>query len=148
MLRLRFHSPGEAKGGHAPESIEPGEFFRLIGGMLCQGAANDAVASWMGGWRLRDAEFKRAEWLDPVVIYFENNAGLGSAAYGPFEGFHVSEAAAWAGNRQLAVLDETTQTWHLPRAPHGWASLLVMPPGKSRFDLLSDTARMRQLTLP
>ena len=119
MLRLRFYSPGEG----AAESIEPGEFFRFIGSMLCRGAANDAVATWMARWLLRDAEFTRAESLDPVVIYFENNAGLASCAYGPFETLHVSDGAVWDGTRQLARLDPKTLLWHPPRAPDGWASI-------------------------
>jgi len=129
MLRLRFYSPGEGSA----ESIEPGEFFRFIGSMLCRGASNDAVATWMSRWLLRDAEFARAESMDPVVIYFENNAGLASAAYGPFEGLHVSDGAVW--------LDPQTQLWHPPRAPDGWASLLVAPPGVSRFDLAGPRGR-------
>ncbi len=137
MLRLRFYSPGEGSA----ESIEPGEFFRFIGSMLCRGASNDAVATWMTRWMLRDAEFARAESMDPVVIYFENNAGLASAAYGPFEKLHVSDGAAWAGTRQLARLDPQTLLWHPPRAPDGWASLLVAPPGTSRFDLAGDGGR-------
>jgi len=148
MLRLRFYSPDQGQDANQAESIEPGDFFRLIGGMLCRGAANDAVASWLGIWRLRDAEFQRAEWFDPVVIYFENNAGLASAAYGPFEGFHVSGGAAWARDRQLARLDDRMQLWYPPRAADGWASLLVMPPGKSRFDLLTDSARQRRPGMP
>ena len=135
MLRLRFHSPGRGSAG----SIEPGDFFRLIGGILCRDAGNEAVASWLGGWRLRDTpgedSYQRAESLDPVVIYFENNAGLASAAYGPFDGFHLSDEAMWSGSRQLARLDPHTLLWHPPGAPDGWASLLLMPPGKSRFDL-------------
>jgi hypothetical protein len=140
MLRLRFYSPGEGSA----ESIEPGEFFRFIGSMLCRDAGNDAVATWMTRWLLRDAEFTRAESLDPVVIYFENNAGLASCAYGPFESLHVTDGAAWAGTRQLARLDPQTLLWHPPRAPDGWASLLVAPPGRSRFDLAGDRGRRGQ----
>jgi hypothetical protein len=137
MLRLRFHSPGRGSA----ESIEPGEFFRFIGAMLCRGVGNDAVATWMSQWQLRDAEFTHADSLDPVVIYFENNAGLASCAYGPFEDLHVTEAAAWAGSRRLALLDPVTQLWHPPRATDGWASLLVAPPGRSRFDLTGERGR-------
>lgn len=136
MLRLRFHSPDKGSA----ESIEPGEYFRLIGGILCRGAANDAIATWLGNWRLHDAQFEEVSCLDPVVIYFENNAGLASAAFGPFEGFRVASAAAWAGTRQLARLDESTLLWHPPRGTDGWASLLLMPPAKSRFDLLPGAA--------
>ena len=135
MLRLRFHTPGEAA-----ESLEPGPFFRLIGPMLCRGSANEPVATLGRRWRLTDAEFARLEALDPLVIYFENNAGLASSAYGPFEGFHVSEGAAWAGSRVLARLDEKLQLWFPPRAQDGWVSLLIAPPGRSRFDLFGRAA--------
>jgi hypothetical protein len=157
-LRLRFHTPGQ----ESAESIEPGLFFRLIGGMLCRGAANEPVATWLGDWHLADARFARAEALDPVVLYFESNAGLASSAFGPFEAFHVGGAAgaseraasagvaaaaggaaattlaACAGSRVLARLDERSLLWYPPRAQDGWASVLIAPPGRSRFDLMRE----------
>jgi len=133
LLRLRFHTPGAAA-----ENIEPAPFFRLIGPMLCRGPGNEPVATLGARWRVFDrTEFTRAEALDPLVIYFENNAGLASAAYGPFEGFHLSDGAAWSGTRVIARLDEKLQLWFPPRAVDGWVSLLIAPPGRSRFDLLS-----------
>jgi len=134
MLRLRFYTPGEASG----ESVEPAPFFRLIGTMLCRGADNEPVATFAKRWRLSDAEFARAEALDPVVIYFENNAGLASSAYGPFEAFHVADGIAWSGTRQLARLDDKTMLWYPPKAQDGWACLLIAPPGTSRFDLTGE----------
>lgn len=139
MLRLRFHSPGQGSA----ESIEPGEFFRLIGAMLCRGAANEPVATYLEGWRLTDAQFAVLTALDPVVIYFESNAGLASSAFGPFDDFHVSGGAAADGSRLIARLDERTQLWYPPRAVDGWASLLITPPGRSRFDLASPLSRAR-----
>jgi hypothetical protein len=136
LVRLRFHTPGEP----ASEAVEPGPFFRLIGGMLCRGPHNEPVATYLKRWRLSDAEFARAEALDAVVIYFENNAGLASSAFGPFEAFHVSEGSAWAGTRTLARLDDQSLLWYPPKAQDGWAALLIAPPGQSRFDLLT-TAR-------
>ena len=163
-MRLRFHTPGQETG----ESIEPGPFFRLIGGMLCRGATNEPVATWFGDWRLADARFARMEALDPVVLYFESNAGLASSAFGPFEAFHVSgtagaggqspaasgenpaaagggpaastSLAAHAGSRLLARLDERSLLWYPPRAHDGWASVLIAPPGRSRFDLTRERA--------
>ena len=140
MLRLRFYTPG---GGPA-ESIEPGPFFRLIGGMLCRGPGNEPVATYLERWRLMDAEFARAESLDAVVIYFESNAGLASSAFGPFEGFHVSDGIAWAGSRPLAKLDDKLLLWYPPKAHDGWASLLIAPPGKSRFDLTGERPQPSQ----
>ncbi len=133
MLRLRFYTPGVS----TTEAVEPGPFFRLVGGMLCRGAQNEPVATYFKRWRLGEAEFARAESLDPVVIYFESNAGLASAAFGPFEGFQVSEGCAWAGSRPLARLDEQSLLWYPPKAQDGWASLLIAPPGRSRFDLVN-----------
>lgn len=154
-MRLRFYTPGEGTA----DSIEPGPFFRLIGGMLCRGAGNEPVATWHKHWRLADAEFARAQALDPVVIYFESNAGLASSAFGPFEQFHVTEAVAAgdtlaagangpgasasalvarAGPRLIARLDERSLLWYPPRAHDGWASLLIAPPGTSRFDLVRE----------
>jgi hypothetical protein len=134
LLRLRFYTPGEG----AAESIEPGPFFRLIGGMLCRGPGNEPVATYLERWRLTDAEFARAESLEAVVIYFENNAGLASAAFGPFDTFHVTDGVARAGARALARLDDKTLLWYPPKAHDGWASLLIAPPGKSRFDLTGE----------
>lgn len=130
-MRLRFHTPG-AEGA---ESLEPGPFFRLIGAMLCRGSANEPVATFLERWKLTDGEFARVQALDPVVIYFENNAGLASSAFGPFDDFHVSEGIAWDGSRMLARLDEKSLLWFPPRAQDGWASVLIAPPGISRFDL-------------
>ncbi len=137
-MRLRFHTPGAAA-----ESIEPGPFFRLIGPMLCRGPANEPVATLGRRWRLTDAEFERADALDPLVIYFENNAGLASSAYGPFDSFHVDDGAAWDGTRLIARLDEKLQLWYPPRAQDGWVSLLMAPPGRSRFDLGETAAGAR-----
>lgn len=137
MLRLRFYTPGEG----AAESIEPGPFFRLIGGMLCRGPGNEPVATYLKRWRLTDAEFVRAESLEPVVIYFESNAGLASSAFGPFEAFYVCEGVAWDGPRALARLDEKSLLWYPPKGQDGWASLLIAPPGKSRFDLTGERAQ-------
>lgn len=126
--------------------------------MLCRGAGNEPVATWLGDWHLADARFARAEALDPVVLYFENNAGLASSAFGPFEAFHVSgiaapaertasaaaagpiaaSLAAYAGSRLLARLDERSLLWYPPRAHDGWASVLIAPPGHSRFDLMRE----------
>lgn len=131
MLRLRFYSPGQA----ASESIEPGPFFRLIGGMLCRGRENETVATWMTRWTLMDGTFTHAEWIDPVVLYFEDSAGRASSAFGPFEQFQVHDGTAYSGVRALASLDEKTLLWHPTKATDGWASLLITPPGKSRFDL-------------
>lgn len=137
MLRLRFYTPGE----DGAESIEPGPFFRLIGAMLCRGAGNEPVATYYERWRLTDGEFASVQALEPVVLYFENNAGLASSAYGPYEDFHVSQGGAWAGARNLARLDEQTVLWFPPKAHDGWASILIAPPGTSRFDL--ERARTR-----
>jgi len=134
MLRLRFYTPGEGSA----ESVEPAEFFRVIGSMLCRGSDNAPVATYAKNWRLSDAEFARAESLDPVVIYFENNAGLASSAFGPFDAFHLSDGMAWAGARQLARLDDRTLLWYPSKAQDGWACLLIAPPGKSRFDLTGE----------
>ncbi len=134
MLRLRFYTPGES----ASEAVEPAQFFRLIGAMLCRGPQNEPVATYLKRWRLTDdAEFARAESLEAVVIYFENNAGLASAAFGPFETFHIAEGGAWADSRPLARLDDQSLLWYPPKAHDGWASLLIAPPGQSRFDLVS-----------
>ncbi|MGH8219235.1 MAG: hypothetical protein ACREUT_11840 [Steroidobacteraceae bacterium] len=149
-MRIRFHTPGQ----ETAESIEPGLSFRLIGGMLCRGAGNEPIATWLGDWHLADARFARAEALDPVVLYFESNAGLASSAFGPFEAFHVSaqertasaaaagpsvrSLAAYAGSRLLARLDERSLLWYPPRAHDGWASVLIAPPGRSRFDLMRE----------
>jgi len=153
-LRLRFHTPGQEPA----ESIEPGLFFRLIGGMLCRGAANEPIATWLGEWHIADTRFARVEALDPVVLYFESNAGLASSAFGPFEPFQVSGAAlpaeraassaaggatvtslaACAGSRLLARLDERSLLWYPPRAQDGWAAVLIAPPGRSRFDLMRE----------
>lgn len=134
MLRLRFHSPGQ----DGAESIEPGPFFRLIGNMLCRGPGNETVATFAGAhWTLLDGQFTRAQLLDQVVLYFEDNAGLASSAFGPFEGFQVTGGQALAGSRLLAHLDEKTLLWYPPRAQDGWACLLIAPPGRSRYDLLS-----------
>jgi hypothetical protein len=131
LLRLRFYNPGA--GG--AESIEPGPFFRMIGAMLCRGSGNEPVATYLERWKLTDGEFTRAEALEPVVIYFESNAGLASAAFGPFDAFHVTDGTAWDGTRALARLDEKSLLWFPPKAQDGWASLLIAPPGISRFDL-------------
>lgn len=131
MIRLRFHSPGLGSA----ESVEPAPFFRLIGNMLCRGPHNDPVATHDKGWILADGEFSRVESIDAVVIYFEDNAGRASAAFGPFKDFFVVEDTAWSGPRPLARLDAQTLLWHPPRAQDGWASLLIAPPNKSRFDL-------------
>jgi hypothetical protein len=143
-LRLRFYTPGEETG----ESIEPAPFFRLIGGMLCRGTGNEPVATWLECWRLSDAEFARAEAIDPVVIYFENNAGLASSAFGPFESFRVADGAeaanglaACSGSRLIARLDERSLLWYPPKAHDGWASLLIAPPGRSRFDLIREQSQ-------
>ena len=134
MLRLRFHTPGQDAEG----AVESGAFFRVIGGMLCRGADNEPVATYLRVWKLGDRDFTRAEALEPVVIYFENNAGLASSAYGPFESLQLNEGAAWTGSRLLARLDEKSQLWYPPKAHDGWASLLIAPPGRSRFDLVGD----------
>ncbi len=139
MLRLRFYSPGEG----AAESIEPGAFFRLIGGMLCRGPSNEPIATYLKRWRLTDAEFSRAESLEAVVIYFESNAGLASSAFGPFDTFSLSDGIAWDGSRALARLDERTLLWYPPKAQDGWASMLIAPPGQSRFDLTGERVRGR-----
>ena len=131
MLRLRFHTPGK----DSSESLEPGPFFRLVGSMLCRGAENEAVATYHKRWLLMDGEFAHAESLDPVVIYFEDNAGRASSAYGPYEPFQIYDSTAWSGSKLIAKLDEKTLLWHPPKAVDGWASLLIAPPGKSRFDL-------------
>lgn len=131
MLRLRFYTPGK----EASEAMEPGLFFRLIGSMLCRGAENEPVATFHKRWLLMDGEYARAESLDPVVIYFEDNAGRASSAFGPYESFCVFDGSAWSGTKPIAKLDDKTLLWHPPKATDGWASLLIAPPGKSRFDL-------------
>jgi hypothetical protein len=134
MLRLRFYTPGENAAG----CVEPAPFFRLIGSMLCRGPQNEPVATHDGGWLHSAGEFARAESMDPVVIYFEDNAGRASTAYGPFTEFHVVDATAYSGNRMLARLDEKSLLWYPPKALDGWASLLIAPPEKSRFDLTNE----------
>jgi hypothetical protein len=118
--------------------------------MLCRGATNEPVATWLKRWKLSDAEFARAEALDPVIIYFENNAGLASSAFGPFESFQVADGAggadglaACAGSRLIARLDERSLLWYPPKAHDGWASILIAPPGRSRFDLIRENAQAK-----
>jgi len=109
--------------------------------MLCRGSGNEPVATYLERWKLTDGEFACVQALEPVVIYFESNAGLASSAFGPFDHFQVSEGAARDGTRTLARLDEKSLLWFPPRAHDGWASLLIAPPGISRFDLERSSAR-------
>lgn len=132
MLRLRFYTPGQ----DAAESLEPGPFFRLIGAVLCRGAKNEPVATYQQQWTLMDGEFARAEWTDPVMIYFEDNAGRASSAFGPFESFHITGGEARAGSRPVARLDDKTLLWHPTGAQDGWVSLLVTPKDMARLDLI------------
>lgn len=141
MLRLHFYTPASP----AFESIEPAPFFRLIGSMLCRGPHNESIATYDKRWLLADGECVRAESMDPVVIYFEDNAGRASSAFGPFKEFYVVDGVAWADARVLARFDPTTQLWHPPKAQDGWASLLIAPPTTSRLDL---TATPRKPTAP
>jgi hypothetical protein len=135
MLHLRFHTPGQGAS-----STEPGPFFRIIGAVLCRGPKNDPVATHMKHWTLMDGEFARAEWAEPVMIYFEDNAGRASSAFGPFESFHVSESHARAGARVVARFDDKTLLWHPPGTQDGWVSLLVAPKDMARLDLMPPPA--------
>jgi hypothetical protein len=142
MLHLRFYTPGEGSS----ESIEPGPFFRLIGAMLCRGPRNEPVATYQERWELTDGEFARAEWTDPVMVYFEDNAGRASSAFGPFEDFHVAGGNAWAGSRIVARFDDRTLLWHPTGAQDGWTSLLVTPHEVSRLDLTHPPIPNRRAT--
>lgn len=136
MLHLRFHSPGAG----AASSIEPGPFFRIIGAVLCRGPRNEPVATHLKHWTVMDGEFARAEWSDPVMIYFEDNAGRASSAFGPFDSFHVAEGLARAGTRLVARFDEKTQLWQPAGAQDGWVCLLVAPREMARLDLMPPPA--------
>lgn len=144
MLHLRFHTPGRDTGG----SIEPGPFFRLIGAVLCRGPKNEPIATYHKNWTLMDGEFMRAEWVDPVMIYFEDNAGRASSAFGPFDSFHIAEGQARAGSRVVARLDDKTLLWHPAGAQDGWASLLVTPRDMARLDLLPPPTQPARNTPP
>ncbi len=140
MLRLKFYSPGEGSA----ESIEPGEFFRFIGSMLCRGSGNDAVATWMSRWMLRDAEFARAESMIRWSSTSRTTRGLASCAYGPFDGLHVTEGAAWGRNPATGAPGSQDPAV-VPAPGAGRLGLmLVAPPGKSRFDLAGDRDRRGQ----
>jgi len=132
MLRLRFYTPGQGSA----ESIEPGPFFRLIGAVLCRGARNEPIATYQKHWTLMDGEFARAEWTGPVMIYFEDNAGRATSAFGPYESFHITEGSARAGSRMVARFDDKTLLWYPTGAQDGWASLLVTPRDMARLDLM------------
>ena len=62
-----------------------------------------------------------------VMIYFEDNAGRASSAFGPFDGFHVVDGMARAGNRTVASFDEKTQLWH-PVGDAGWLGVAAGHP--------------------
>ncbi|CAN0074882.1 unnamed protein product, partial [Phaeothamnion confervicola] len=123
MLHLRFHTPGQG----AASSTEPGPFFRIIGAVLCRGPKNEPLATYLKHWTVMDGEFARAEWSDAVMVYFEDNAGRASSAFGPFESFHVVDGTARAGTRAIASFDEKTQLWHPAGTQDGWVSLLIIP---------------------
>jgi len=135
MLHLRFHTPGQGSAG----SIEPGPYFRIIGAVLCRGPKNEPIATYQSHWTLLDGEFTRAEWTDPVMIYFEDNAGRASSAFGPFEALHLAEGCAKAGGKIIARFDEKSQLWVPEGAQDGWVSLLVIPRDMARLDLLPPT---------
>ena len=132
MLHLRFHTPGQGASGN----IEPGPFFRLIGAVLCRGPRNEPIATYQQQWTLMDGEFLRAQWSEPVMVYFEDNAGRASAALGPFESFHISQGMACAGSRPVARFDNAQLLWYPHGTQDGWASLLVTPKEVARLDLL------------
>jgi hypothetical protein len=132
MLHLRFSSPGD----DAATSIEPGPFFRIIGAVLCRGPKNEPLATYLKHWTVKDGEFARAEWSDAVMVYFEDNAGRASCAFGPYESFQVAEGVARAGNRVVAGFDDKTQLWHPAGTQDGWVSLLVIPREMARLDLV------------
>jgi hypothetical protein len=132
MLHLRFHTPGQS----AASSIEPGPFFRLIGAVLCRGPKNEPIATYLKHWTLLDGEFARADWKDPVMLYFEDNAGRASSAFGPFESFYIADGEARAGSRVVARFDDKTLLWYPAGAQDGWVSLLVTPREMARLDLI------------
>jgi hypothetical protein len=132
MLQLRFSS----HGNDAESSIEPGPFFRIIGAVLCRGPKNEPLATYLKQWTVRDGEFARAEWSGAVMVYFEDNAGRASSAFGPFESFHIADGLARAGNRVVASFDDKTQLWHPTGTQDGWVSLLVIPREMARLDLV------------
>ncbi len=136
MLHLRFHTPGRG----AASSTEPGPFFRIIGAVLCRGQKNEPLATWLKHWTVMDGEFARAEWSEAVMVYFEDNAGRASAAFGPFEGFHVVDGTARSGARTVASFDDRTQLWHPAGAQDGWVSLLITPREMARLDLIPPPA--------
>jgi hypothetical protein len=131
MLNVRFHTPGQSAA-----SSEPGPFFRIVGAVLCRGPRNEPVATWLKHWTVRDGEFARAEWSDAVMVYFEDNAGRASSAFGPFESFYVADGTARAVARTIARFDDQTQLWHPSGAQDGWVSLLVIPREMARLDLV------------
>jgi hypothetical protein len=132
MIHLRFHTPGQS----AASSTEPGAYFRIIGAMLCRGPKNEPVATFLKQWSVRDGEFARAEWSDRVMIYFEDNSGRASSAFGPFDAFHIAEGVARAGARLVARFDEKTQLWQPTGTQDGWVSMLVTPRDMARLDLI------------
>ena len=144
MLHLRFHTPGR----ETASSIEPGSFFRIIGAVLCRGPKNEPIATYLKHWTVRDGEFARAEWADAVMIYFEDNAGRASSAFGPYKSFHVAEGVASAGNRTVARFDDTTQLWQPEGAQDGWVSMLITPRDTARLDLVPPASGEPKAEMP
>jgi hypothetical protein len=132
MLHLRFHTPGQ----QSASSVEPGAFFRIIGAVLCRGSKNEPIATHLEHWTVSDGQFARAEWVDPVMVYFEDNAGRASAAFGPFDTFNVAGDLAREGSRIIARFDRKTQAWQPSGTQDGWVSLLITPRDTARLDLL------------
>ena len=144
MLHLRFHTPGQG----AASSTEPGPYFRIIGAVLCRGPKNDPIATHLKQWTVMDGEFARAEWSEAVMIYFEDNAGRASSAFGPFESFNICEGLARSGSRVVARFDDKAQLWRPDGAQDGWVCLLVTPREMARLDLIPPPARSAALPTP
>ena len=82
------------------------------------------------------------------MIYFEDNAGRASSAFGPFRSFHIAEGVASAGTRTVARFDDGTQLWHPEGAQDGWVSLLITPPDTARLDLVPPAIGERDPATP
>jgi hypothetical protein len=137
MIQLRFNS----LAGTDPTILGPAPYFRVEGPTLQQGPDRAVVARYFDfHWEFGARFVSSYEYIDPVLLHFEDQHGALSRVYGPFQQVRFPDGSCYADGRLFAELvtehgihdspsGKARSHWLHRAQMTRWSALVISPVG-------------------
>jgi len=107
-------------------TLGPHSVVMVSGNFMTAERADTVIANYVRHqWRVGQDHFSSYRCHDPTMIHFEDQAGLSTERFGPFEELFVADGTMYADNELFAKFIDETVLWHSFRLETWWPRLVI-----------------------